>query len=505
MNDRTRGGEVLSVDDRIRGRQILITGTTGYIGKVLLERVMAEVPGVGVLHLLVRANRNHSTARERFVNEIAASSVFDGQRQASPGGFAAFCEAQVRCVTGEITQQQFGLSDADYAELVCSVDAVVHVAASVNFREGLDQALQINTLCLQHMVQFARDAGDIPFVHVSTCYVNGKNPGDQREGNVAPAGADMPLHPDGHYEVEQLIELLQRRIAEVLAAHGDETREEALTSLGVEEANRHGWRDVYTFTKWMGEQVLRQRLRGSTLTIVRPSIVGSCHTHPTPGWIEGIKVTDTLLLAYARGKLSFFPARKHGVIDYVPADFVANALIMALAEALGDAREHRIYQVCTGAANPVTVGQFIEHLTSEVRDNHARYPALCRAAPKGPFRSVPKDVFLVAMRAVRRPLAAVDRVLAWLGRAPLPALAVVDKTIVLSDVFSPYSSPDYIFHGTALAALSRRLAPDEHSRFPVDPRIINWEHYLRDVHVSGVDRYGMASRRSYSAVKSSAL
>ena len=52
-----------------------------------------------------------------------------------------------------------------------------------------------------------------------------------------------------------------------------------------------------------------------TLTIVRPSVVESCLKEPKPGWIEGVKVTDAILLAYARDKVSYFPARKAGVVD----------------------------------------------------------------------------------------------------------------------------------------------------------------------------------------------
>jgi fatty acyl-CoA reductase len=54
--------------------------------------------------------------------------------------------------------------------------------------------------------------------------------------------------------------------------------ERRLTELGIAEANRHGWNDTYTFTKWMGEQLAMRGMTGRAMTIVRPSIIESMAT-----------------------------------------------------------------------------------------------------------------------------------------------------------------------------------------------------------------------------------
>ena len=93
-----------------------------------------------------------------------------------------------------------------------------------------------------------------------------------------------------------------------------------------------------------------EALQDSTLTIVRPAIIESTYREPVPGWVEGVKVADAIILAYAREKTPFFPARANGVIDIIPADLVANSLILAAAEALAMPGKHRIYQCSTGSA-----------------------------------------------------------------------------------------------------------------------------------------------------------
>ncbi len=47
---------------------------------------------------------------------------------------------------------------------------------------------------------------------------------------------------------------------------------------------------------------------GVKLAIVRPGIVTSCALEPLPGWLEGFKVADPIIIAMAKGKSPGFPA-----------------------------------------------------------------------------------------------------------------------------------------------------------------------------------------------------
>src|SRR5690606_10020459 len=123
----------------------------------------------------------------------------------------------------------------------------------------------------------------------------------------------VPRNPAGYYETDELIRLLQDKIAEARACYFGKHLERKLVELGIREANRYGWSDTYTFTKWLGEQKLIKALQGRTLTIVRPSIIESAYAEPAPGWIEGVKVADAIILAYAREKVFLFPGKRSAV------------------------------------------------------------------------------------------------------------------------------------------------------------------------------------------------
>lgn len=481
------------------GKRVLITGTSGFLGKVVVEKLIRAVPDIGGIYLLIRGNKRHPEARERFLNEIACSSVFEQLRTENSDAFDDFLEERVFCITGEVTEARFGLSQEAFASLADQVDVVINSAASVNFREELDKALAINTKSLNSIVDFAATAGDIPVIQVSTCYVNGMNSGMAEEAVVEPAGAAIPRSEQGYYEIDELIHLLEDKISDVRSRYSGKTLEKKLVDLGIQEANRYGWSDTYTFTKWLGEQLLLKSLAGKSLTILRPSIIESALQEPAPGWIEGVKVADAIILAYARGKVTVFPGKRSGIIDVIPVDLVANSIIMSMAEALTVPGEHRIYQCCSGSRNPITLGEFIDHLMEEARVNYAAYDQLFYRQPTKPFIAINRTLFNTVVKGARLPLSLAGRALKMIGHTrELKLLKNLDTTQSLATIFGFYTAPDYIFRNDQLLALADRMGAKDKALFPVDSALVDWETYLRKIHLAGLNKYALKERKLYS-------
>lgn len=483
--------------EQLRGKHVLITGTTGFLGKVVLEKLIRAVPDIGGIHLVIRGNRKHPDARSRFLDEIATSSVFDRLRQENPEAFEAFLEERLHCVTGEITQPSYGLQPDALQALAGSVDAVINSAASVNFREELDKALSINTLCLENIAELARQNPSLAVVQVSTCYVNGMNSGQITESVIKPAGEDIPRSPAGYYEVDELIRLLKDSIADVRARYTGKVLEHKLVDLGIREANRYGWSDTYTFTKWLGEQLLMKALDGRALTVLRPSIIESALEEPAPGWIEGVKVADAIILAYAREKVTIFPGKRSGTIDVIPVDLVANAIILAVAEAMAEPPRARVYQCCSGSSNPLSLGEFIDHLMAEAKTNYAAYERLFYRRPVKPFIAVNRAVFDALVGGARIPFSLARRMMRLLGQDhELKILRNLDTTRSLATVFGFYTAPDYIFRNDDLLALASRMGEVDKALFPVDACSIDWAVYLRKIHLAGLNRYALKAKKT---------
>ncbi|OHY79982.1 fatty acyl-CoA reductase [Marinobacter sp. AC-23] len=502
MAKQTEGAGVSSskVLEQLRGKHVLVTGTTGFLGKVVLEKLIRAVPDIGGIHLLIRGNKRHSDARGRFLNEIATSSVFDRLRQENGEAFETFLEERLHCVTGEVTQPDFGLQPDAFRKLAGDIDAVINSAASVNFREELDKALSINTQCLQNIARLAHQNPTLVVVQVSTCYVNGMNSGQITESVIKPAGEDIPRSPSGFYEIEELIRVLNDIIADVRSRYSGKILQRKLVDLGIREANRYGWSDTYTFTKWLGEQLLMKALEGRALTILRPSIIESALEEPAPGWIEGVKVADAIILAYAREKVTLFPGKRSGIIDVIPVDLVANSIILAAAEALGEPPRPRIYQCCSGSSNPVSLGDFIDHLMAEAKTNYAAYENLFYRRPVKPFIAVNRSLFDALVSGARIPLSltrSMMRLVGMLGQGgELKILQNLDTTRSLATVFGFYTAPDYIFRNDDLLALASRMGEVDKALFPVDARQIDWAVYLRKIHLAGLNRYALKARKA---------
>jgi len=478
-------------------QQILITGTTGFVGKVILEKLLRSVPTIGRIHLLIRGNAANPSARERFLNEVATSSIFDTLKARHPQRFEELCNEKLRFITGELTEPNFGLSDHEFQQLAQKTDLIINSAASVNFREPLDQALQTNTLSLHSIIKLAK-VKKSPVVHVSTCYVNGYNTGVMPEDTVPPKHGGISRHRLGYFDVEPLIAKLQHKIVSLQSRHRNKKDcEKALIDLGISESNRYGWNDTYTFTKWLGEQILAQQLQGQTLTIVRPSIVESTLQEPVPGWIEGVKVADAIILAYAREKVTFFPGNKNGIIDIVPADLVANSIILGSAEALTATPAHHIYQCSSSHCNPIPIKRVIKHVQDEAMQNFAEYKNLFLRKPRRPFIMVPNVVFRTVMGLAYRLLTIRSNILTRVGVTVSSAkMANLETAMKLAIIFSFYTQPRYTFSNEKLCALSERMGEQDQSLFPVNGALIEWDQYLQKIHLAGLDQYSLAPKKA---------
>lgn len=159
--------DVLGLLSRAR---LLVFGATGFLGKVWLSLVLARIPDVHV-YLVVRP-KGGMNAEQRFWADVASSGVFGPLREAH-ADYEGFMKARVTPIAGDVSQDFAGVAPEVRESIRGKLTAVVNVAGVVDFNPPLDQALGVNALGMQHLVQLARDLGEPPFLHTSTCFVAG--------------------------------------------------------------------------------------------------------------------------------------------------------------------------------------------------------------------------------------------------------------------------------------------------------------------------------------------
>lgn len=495
--------EMHSIADSLAGKHIFITGITGFLGKAVLEKLLRDVPSIASIKVLVRGNRRFPTGLDRFQDEVLHSSIFDVLRQQHGERFYPWLDSKVDVIDGELTDAFFGLNHDAFSKLAQGVDLIINSAASVNFREAIDQALNINTLCLNNIIALAKAGTSpsgkpciTPVVQVSTCYVNGLNQGLMKEQVHPPATGHMTALDEDTYDIAAVMSCLQEKIASVYEKYPNkEEREQKLIRLGIQQSQYYGWNDTYTFTKWLGEQLLMQAMEKQNLAILRPSIIESTVNSPVPGWVEGVKVADAMIYAYAKGRVSVFPGDDSGVLDVIPVDLVANAVIQSSAHVLNAPSEYRIYQCCSGRLNPVKLKDFIDYLQEESKQNFLQYPKLFSGRPTNRFQTVSRQRFGLYMKALKaatwmRTIS--GRILG--SNKAVRLMKKVTTTTELAVIFGFYSAPKYCYDSTQLEALQASFTVSDQKRFNAMANCFEWKSYLQDIHMPGLHKYALADK-----------
>src|SRR5258706_12304639 len=127
----------------LRDRQVLITGGTGFLGKVLLSILLREHPEIGRMLLLVRGDRRSSLVR--YKREILDSPALSPVREHLGDEFERYMAEKVEIVPGDITEPGL-ISDNSGKVVNGSIDAVIHCAGLVNFKASLEKAIGIKTI-----------------------------------------------------------------------------------------------------------------------------------------------------------------------------------------------------------------------------------------------------------------------------------------------------------------------------------------------------------------------
>src|SRR3954467_2925032 len=94
------------IADALGGKRIAITGTTGFLGTALLERLLRAVPDCQIV-LLLRAGRR-STVQQRANREIFRNDAFDVLRAQLGEAFDATIADRVTVVSGDVGRDGLG-------------------------------------------------------------------------------------------------------------------------------------------------------------------------------------------------------------------------------------------------------------------------------------------------------------------------------------------------------------------------------------------------------------
>ena len=133
----------------VKKNELLLTGVTGFLGKVVLEELLRrrEELSISTIHVLIRPKKGIS-AEERFHSEVVSSPCFSMLNEG--------WQEQVEILAGELIDEECGLDESTRTRLVDRVTHVIHCAASIEFDLPIIEAAAANIASSLNMLELAR-------------------------------------------------------------------------------------------------------------------------------------------------------------------------------------------------------------------------------------------------------------------------------------------------------------------------------------------------------------
>ncbi|KAI3793825.1 hypothetical protein L1987_36448 [Smallanthus sonchifolius] len=488
--------ELNGVLDFLDSKTILITGATGFLAKIFVEKILRVQPNVKKLYLLVRAT-DAKSALQRFNAEAVEKDLFNILKEKYGTNLQSFLSEKVTPVAGDITYENLGLKDSSLIEeMWANIDVVVNVAATTNFDERYDMALALNTFGAKNVINFAAKCVKIKLLlHVSTAYVAGEKPGLILE---TPYHLGKALNGAHGLDINTEKKIIEERLKEL--SYDDTATDKSITlamkDLGIERANKFGWPNTYVFTKALGEMILGYLKGNMPLVILRPTIITSTYKEPFPGWMEGIRTIDSLAVGYGKGQLSCFLGDPESVIDVIPADMVVNAMIATMAAHANQPSCEMIYHVGSSVSNPLKY----KSIQQSGYDYFSKHPLINKDG---------KPVIVSEIKVLNS-MASFERYFSLRYLLPLQGLHVVNSALChafngtysnlkrktnfvlrVVELYKPYLFSKSFFDDMNTEKLRQLIRENklEADMFYFDPKAIKWDVYFEHTHLPGAVKY----------------
>ncbi|CAH1132266.1 unnamed protein product [Ceutorhynchus assimilis] len=307
----------------LKRKNLLITGATGFLGKLLLEKLLRCCKDIGTIYVVIRTKKgvDPQSRLEDFLNNW----VFCKLSQIRPN-----YKDNVVGISGDFEFDGLGLSNESRGILTENVNIIYHVAATVRFDEPLKRAVKINIEGSQQIIQLAKECKKLDvFVHISTAYSNCQEKLIKEDF--------YPPHIDP-YKLMLMTKELPDDILEKITPG-------MLQSIP----------NTYLYTKQISEDLVKREAVGLPACIQRPAIVIASAKEPIRSWVDNIYGPVGVMQGAAIGLLHISPVNANGIAECVPADFVINNCIAASYKTVKERKlgQIPIYNFTSSNSNPL--------------------------------------------------------------------------------------------------------------------------------------------------------
>ncbi|CAA7060503.1 unnamed protein product [Microthlaspi erraticum] len=467
----------------LKGKSYFVTGATGFLAKVLIEKLLRASPEIGKIYLLMKS-KDQDSANKRLYDEIISSELFKLLKEMHGSFYEDFMKRKLIPVVGDMGEENLGIASETAEKISEEIDVVINSAGRTTFDDRYDAALSANVLGPERLLSFGKKCKKLKlFLHVSTAFVTGK-----QEGTVLETPLCIGENITSDLNIETELKLASEAVGNF---HGSEQFKK-LKELGIERSRSYGWECAYTFTKAMGEIVIQSKRGDMPVVIIRPSVIESSYKEPFPGWLQGIRMTAPLILGNGKEQIPDLLADYGSIMDVIPVDMVVNGTIAAMAKhGCGDnVSLLKVYNVTSSSnPNPLRLGEMMDLAHQHLCDSPL--PEKTKDLERMKYHSSLEGF----TSSVSKTLAKHEREmnngegeaeshirLSRKGKRKL------NYFVSLAKEYQPFLFFKARFDDTNTRSLIQELSMEERKMFDFDGSFIDWEDYVVNIHLPGLKK-----------------
>ncbi|XP_017484385.1 PREDICTED: putative fatty acyl-CoA reductase CG5065 isoform X1 [Rhagoletis zephyria] len=288
--------ELTPVQEFYKDKTIFITGASGFMGKVLVEKLLYSCSALKEVIIIVRPKRGKSP--EVRLEEMFKLPIFQRIREEKPEVLK-----KVTSFNGDVTYENLGLSGENLKYVIDNTNIVFHMAATLKLEGNLKDAIDMNTTGTRRALDIAKQMkGLAAFVHVSTAFCN----------------CDQEVMYEKVYEYPHKPEDLMRLVEWMDV--------KTLDSITPELLKPHP--NTYTYSKRLAEILVRDHYETMPVIIARPSIVTPAVQEPHPGWVDNLNGPTGVMIGAGKGVIRSMLCNGELRSEIIPVDMAINAFIL---------------------------------------------------------------------------------------------------------------------------------------------------------------------------------
>ncbi|XP_028141885.1 putative fatty acyl-CoA reductase CG5065 [Diabrotica virgifera virgifera] len=444
----TNDADINSYPDRIadyyKNKTLFITGGTGFVGKVLVEKLLRSCSDLKRMYLLIRSKKGKRP--EERIKDLVNDPLFDLVKKTR----GADIVKKIFPIAGDVSLPDLGISKKDRATVTTETDFIFHCAATIRFDESLKKAVLLNVRGTKLMLELAKECKKLAiFSHLSTSYCH------LHERVLKEKIYPPPANP---HHVIKTVEWMKDDVIDAITPKilGDIP-------------------NTYAFTKALGESLVADEMNNLPVIILRPSIVIPIWKEPIPGWTDNINGPAGLLIGAGKGVIRTMYCDSDGYADFLPVDIGVNAMIVSTLDYHIYGGVRRIYNLTSSAEYKISWSEIIE-IGREVIEK--RIPLNNVAWYPGGSMKKSRFVHNICFYLFHMlPAIFVDALLMLLGYKPI--LMRVQKRISKGfEVFEYYANNQWDFDNDGSLKARKLLNPREKSIYKLDGDGIDYVDYF---------------------------